>query len=260
MLIPAYATFEKTQLLEFIENVTQAVSVEEVWTELSEKMNGFGFDRLIYGFTRYKSKNGFGDVQDILLMTTQTPEYINGFINTGFYTRAPMVRWAKKNTGACSWRWIEENVQIFTKDELEVLEFNKKMNVTAGYTIAFPENSGRTKGGIALTAVKGVKQWEVDEIWNEHGRDIMAMNQVAHLAMVSLPKINENRILTKRQREVLQWVGDGKTNQDIALLMGLTPATVEKHLRLARESLDAETTAQAVLKASVFNQIYTLKL
>ena len=38
--------------------------------------------------------------------------------------------------------------------------------------------------------------------------------------------------------------------------MGLQPATVEKHLRLARETLNVETTAQAVLKASVQNQMY----
>jgi LuxR family transcriptional regulator len=38
--------------------------------------------------------------------------------------------------------------------------------------------------------------------------------------------------------------------------MGLTAATVEKHLRLAREALDVDTTAQAVLKASFQNQIF----
>ena len=51
---------------------------------------------------------------------------------------------------------------------------------------------------------------------------------------------------------------DGKTTQDAAEIMGLTPATVEKHLRLAREALDVETTAQAVLKASFQNQIFVL--
>ena len=66
-------------------------------------------------------------------------------------------------------------------------------------------------------------------------------------------------MLTNRQREVLEWVGDGKTTQDIATIMDLTPATVEKHLRLARESLDVETTAQAVLKASFQNQIFLLE-
>jgi DNA-binding CsgD family transcriptional regulator len=41
--------------------------------------------------------------------------------------------------------------------------------------------------------------------------------------------------------------------------MGLTPATVEKHLRLARASLSVETSAQAVLKAALQNQMYVLE-
>ncbi|MEJ2019255.1 MAG: helix-turn-helix transcriptional regulator, partial [Maritimibacter sp.] len=63
--------------------------------------------------------------------------------------------------------------------------------------------------------------------------------------------------LTERQREVLSWIGDGKSNLDVATILGVSVATVEKHLRLARERLGVETTAQAVLKASFQNQIYT---
>ena len=57
---------------------------------------------------------------------------------------------------------------------------------------------------------------------------------------------------------MLEWVGDGKTAQDISTIMGVSPATIEKHLRLAREALDVETTAQAVLKASFQNQLYAV--
>jgi LuxR family transcriptional regulator len=85
------------------------------------------------------------------------------------------------------------------------------------------------------------------------------MNNVFHLKLLTLP-YSGARQLTQRQREVLQWVGDGKTAQDIALLMGLSAATVEKHLRLAREALDVETTAQAVLKAAFYNQMFTVEM
>jgi LuxR family transcriptional regulator len=84
------------------------------------------------------------------------------------------------------------------------------------------------------------------------------MNNVAHLKILTLPYTAPGRGLTRRQREALGWVGDGKTTQDIALLMGLTPATVEKHLRLAREALNVDTTAQAVLKAALQNQMFVL--
>ncbi len=131
------------------------------------------------------------------------------------------------------------------------------MNVTAGYTVSFRSISERTKGAIALTARPGVTQDAVEQIWAQHGDEIIVMNNVMHLKLLTLPYTGE-RHLTKRQREVLQWVGDGKTTQDIAILLGLTPATVEKHLRLAREALDVETTAQAVLKAAFYNQMFVI--
>jgi len=246
-------------MLEYFERVTNARSVEEVWSYLVAEMKTFGFDRLIYGYTRYNTATSIGDLQDVLLLSTQSPQYMDSFIGAGLYWHAPMVKWVRENVGACSWRWMEENCANFSTEERKVLEFNKKMNVVAGYSIAFPEVSARSKGAIALTARPGMTQDDVDAVWAEHGREIMLMNQVAHMAMTALPQVAAPRALTQRQREALQWVGDGKTMQDIALLMGLTAATVEKHLRKAREALDAETTAQAVLKAKMINQIYVLE-
>ena len=101
-----------------------------------------------------------------------------------------------------------------------------------------------------------MRQHEVDAIWDAHGRELMVINTLTHLRISAMPFASSRRPLTPRQREVLEWVADGKTSADIATIMGLTVATVEKHLRLAREALDVDTTAQAVLKASVQKQIF----
>jgi LuxR family transcriptional regulator len=74
--------------------------------------------------------------------------------------------------------------------------------------------------------------------------------------MAALPPPQALNNLSDRQREVLEWVGDGKTIADIALVMGLKPATVEKHMRNARDALQVETTAQAVMKASLQKQLF----
>jgi len=170
-----------------------------------------------------------------------------------------MLGWALANDGACSWRWMMDmnRVDDLTPSEVRVMEFNKSMQVTAGYTVSFRSISERTKGAIALTARPGVTQDTVEQTWSRHGDEIIVMNNVMHLKLLTLPYFGD-RNLTRRQREVLQWVGDGKTTQDIAGLLGLTSATVEKHLRLAREALDVKTTAQAVLKAALYNQMYVM--
>lgn len=248
-----------TMLLEYLERLDETHSIEEVWELHVKEMAKFSFDRLFYGFTRFKTANSFGDKQDWLILTNHTPEYTKRFVDDGLYFHAPMVKWATENTGVCSWGWMADNADSFTSSEMEVVNFNKEMGITAGYSISFKDISARAKGAIGMSASTGVTQKELDKIWDEHGRAIVQMNNAAHQKIINLPYSGSRKNLTHRQRETLEWVGDGKTTQDIATIMGLTSATVEKHLRLAREALDVETTAQAVLKASFQNQIFVIE-
>ena len=246
-------------MIEYLEAITEAQDAESLWNLHTQKMASYGFDRLIYGFTRYMTPTSMGDPQDLVVLTNHESEYVDTFINEGLYFHAPMVQWSRTHDGATSWSVMQDMVAsgTLTQAERKVLDFNIKCGVTAGYTISFKAVSARSKAAIALTAKKGMTQADIDEVWAEHGRDIIVMNNVAHLKIISLPQ-HGSRSLTKRQIEVLEWVGDGKTTQDIAMLMGLTTATVEKHLRLAREALDVDTTAQAVLKAAFQNQMFVL--
>ncbi len=245
--------------LAHLKALTNSSDAEHLWALHCDRMATYGFDRIIYGFTRYRSSGSLGDPQDFVLLTNQTPVYMQNFIQEGLYFHAPMVKWALENDGACSWSWMADMLRTdgLTAAERKVVEFNLRMGVTAGYTISFRSVSARSKGAVALTAAPGLSQAEVDAMWALHGADIVLMNNVAHLKLLTLPYFG-SRHLTKRQREVLEYVGDGKTSQDTAFLLGLTPATVEKHLRLAREALDVDTTAQAVLKAAFYNQMFVI--
>jgi DNA-binding CsgD family transcriptional regulator len=55
--------------------------------------------------------------------------------------------------------------------------------------------------------------------------------------------------LTSREREVLDWVAAGKTNRDVAAILGASPRTVEKHLERIYEKLGVETRTAAVMRA-----------
>ena len=241
--------------------MTNAQSIEQLWDMLVQKMDDYGFDRIIYGFTHFSTPKGFGDPDDFILLTNHSPEYVDVFVNEGLFLDAPMTNWAFENNGVCSWRMIENLARTgsLSQGEKRAIEFNKKHGATCGYTISFKAVSARSRGAIGLTGRPGLTQDDVDDIWQQHGDDLIVINNVAHLKIMSLPYTTlSGRKLTKRQREALEWVADGKTAQQIALLMGLTSATVEKHLRLARESLGVETTAQAVLKAAFQNQMFVV--
>jgi DNA-binding CsgD family transcriptional regulator len=55
--------------------------------------------------------------------------------------------------------------------------------------------------------------------------------------------------LTPREREVLQWVAAGKTDRDIAAIVGASVRTVHKHLQHIYAKLGVETRTAAVMRA-----------
>jgi transcriptional regulator EpsA len=56
-------------------------------------------------------------------------------------------------------------------------------------------------------------------------------------------------LITAREVEVLTWVRDGKTNEEIAAILGLSMLTVKNHLRHAMQKLVVRTRGQAVARA-----------
>ena len=59
--------------------------------------------------------------------------------------------------------------------------------------------------------------------------------------------------LTAREHEVLQWLCGGKTDRDIAEILGISPRTVHKHLQRIYEKLGVETRTAAVARACAAN-------
>jgi LuxR family transcriptional regulator len=242
----------------FIEKMVNSSSLEDLWRLHLEKMQSFGFAGALYGYTNFRYEDNLGDPEDFVILSNHDRAYLDQFFGKRMFAKAPMVQWTLHNDGVCSWSVVREKIakNEYSREELEILEFNRSWGISTGYTISFKSLSPRSKGGIGLTGGPDATQADIEAIWQEHGSQILLLNNIFHLKVQQLPYRYPQRALTDRQREVLEWVSDGKTSQDIAMLIGRTTATVEKHLRLAREALGVQTTAQAVSKATFLNQIF----
>ncbi|MEY4765323.1 MAG: hypothetical protein RI907_1996 [Pseudomonadota bacterium] len=63
--------------------------------------------------------------------------------------------------------------------------------------------------------------------------------------------------LTEREREILRWVRDGKSNQAISDELGISALTVKNHVQKILRKLGASNRAQAVAKALMMNVFNT---
>ena len=55
--------------------------------------------------------------------------------------------------------------------------------------------------------------------------------------------------LTPRAAETLLWLSQGKTNSDVATILGITQSTVKKHVQEIFEKLGVETRGAATVRA-----------
>jgi DNA-binding CsgD family transcriptional regulator len=55
--------------------------------------------------------------------------------------------------------------------------------------------------------------------------------------------------LTRREKEILKWLSDGKTNYSIGTILGISELTVRNHVRNIMLKLGAENRTHAVIKA-----------
>ncbi len=75
--------------------------------------------------------------------------------------------------------------------------------------------------------------------------DAVIQNRLRRRESASSPAAH----LTGREREVLTWVGRGKTSSEIATILGLSERTVNFHCERAMKRLGVANRAQAVAKA-----------
>ncbi len=81
--------------------------------------------------------------------------------------------------------------------------------------------------------------------------DVAAAVRMVGMGKTVFPPAEEPRVpeLTAREREVLEHIGTGATNREIAEALHLSPHTVKEHTSLLYRKLDVRNRAEAVRRA-----------
>lgn len=85
---------------------------------------------------------------------------------------------------------------------------------------------------------------------NRERRKLQALAQVGHLRLCELLFAQASEFtLSPREREILHWVAQGKSNSVIAQLVNCSANTVDTHLRRAYAKMDVSDRTTAAIKA-----------
>lgn len=106
----------------------------------------------------------------------------------------------------------------------------------------------------------------VDDLSEPFDRHAEALALLARIFVAGYVKVTERRsasvaavTLSKREVECLRWAAAGKTNDEIAIILGLKRTTIRFHIRAAAVKLDAVNRDQALFKAAQLGFLGTLR-
>jgi DNA-binding CsgD family transcriptional regulator len=64
---------------------------------------------------------------------------------------------------------------------------------------------------------------------------------------------DESTRLSEREHEIMHWVGHGKTNHEIGMILGISQFTVKNHLQRIFRKIDVRNRAQAITRILALN-------
>lgn len=237
-----------------VAEILVATDVTRAWNICCDALEAMGLHAIIYGATRIPTWGILGDAQDALILYRGPQAYADAYIGNEMYLNSPTYEWAEHNDGFTSWSEAVAQSNSAPSDyQRKIVELNRVHGCLSGFVGSLNHVVPGMRGVVGLSPGRGILQPEADVLWGQIGADVEMLLKLTHLRIATLPQNPQRRPLTSRQREALTWTAQGKTMQDMATIMGLSVATIEKHLRMAREALDAQTTAHAVQKAVTLN-------
>ena len=157
--------------------------------------------------------------------------WVEWFDDHGLGPTDPVHRASHMTSVAFPWSKLEEMIPLTPRDR-QVLEAARREGIGDGFTV--PANvPGETHGSCSFAAESGVSL-DPDRLPLAQLVGAFAFEAARRIRRIREP-LEPNAKLTDRQRECVMWAARGKSDWEIARLLGVSEATVGEHLRHAYE-------------------------
>lgn len=190
-----------------------------------------------------------GHVKTTALFYSKEHPWLKHYVRENLFLDDPTPRWVKKTIKPFTWQWFQRSFQL-SRAEQNVFKQAYDMNLLDGVIFPFHGPDG-SLGSISFAA---------DRLF-EDVAEIAKLQVLAHTAYVRASELAQplfdsmHNPLSRRQRECLNWAQHGKSNQEIADILNISPHTVKDHMDAAKELLGVNTRIEAVIRARNANYI-----
>ncbi|MEI7668694.1 MAG: LuxR family transcriptional regulator [Pseudomonadota bacterium] len=239
---------------EFIEKSNKALSVDELLTVFLDTVKQHGYDKMIFCLmTDHKHiglEAGVGHIRNY------PSDWMKYYFEQGFEKIDPVITYSYQKLSTFKWSEIEERVDITRKQKL-CLNLGIEAGLHNGVCTPLWGANRFAGVGLASTEKKDACDGNIDLIAAYAHHFYIAFQRLHSKNQknnVTIPNI----YLTNREIEILTKVAEGKSDKDIASIIGVTPHAIDFHMRSIYRKMQTNSRIYATTKAIALGLIHPI--
>jgi LuxR family quorum sensing-dependent transcriptional regulator len=232
--------------LDAIEQFDHAETASALCKQLAKAISSFGYQYLCVISAPTAQQRAFDDK---VLLNDWPKGWFEQYRSSNFTLYDPVAMFLRTQTKAFKW------------SEVPIPQDNQLARSVM--TISSTDYQMRHGFGVPIHGLNGYQAGvsfagcEVEDVKEANAAvqmiGIYAFNRLANLKFAS----KTDKVLTDREREVLNWIAAGKTAWDTGGILSIAEDTVNKHVTSAMRKLNVHTRAQAVAESIRRGEIRT---
>lgn len=220
-------------------DIDRTKTPEQVVERLASSLSTFGYSPLlITGMPEPPQR-----VEPYFLLNGWPKRWTERHANENYHIEDPVAAWRRRTINPFEWSEADSGRAARAAEFVRAAE-------DVGMKKAFVVPIIRASGFTSCVTMAG----ETPDFEPRTRRAVHLVSLYAHAKAVSLlgtptSDARPRRQLTRREREVMQWIAAGKSSWDISVILGISERTVNWLIARAVRRLDAVNRTQAVVNA-----------
>ena len=232
---------------EYVKEANAAETKEELFSIYSKTVSQHGLDRVLLCLaTDHKD---IGETAGMNFMHNYPEDWMKHYFQNGFDKIDPVMIYSLDKYSSFKWSDIPRKMQLVKKQKTCLL-LGEEAGLNHGVCTPLRGPNHAIAGlSLASSEKKDAFDGNVDIINAYSNHFYIAYRRIGEKAINQDEHQTPNIALTEKERETLLWMSKGKSDSDIACILGMSRHTINFHKRNIYKKLDCNEKTLAVVKA-----------
>ena len=227
----------------FIEEANNAKSAQEAAGLFGDVLKDYGYDRFCYSLVTDHPSLGLDAGHGIV--ANYPEDWMSHYKANLYETKDPVPRYGLGMLRPFTWESLK-HTQELKADEKKVMNEAEEAGLLDGIAIPICGQNGEVAGVGMASSIGGIRP-DISML-----RKLQALAIQFHLVFTDFEnkdRPSQSVHLTSREKEILLWAAEGKSDSVIAEIIGVSHATIRFHMNNIFKKLDANERTLATVKA-----------